>query len=77
MATNREEATVKLQQILEKGLIRHVTNDRSFEDAYLFYKFKSSSDEEIHITVLPDPLTFQALALVRLSAASAIGIKRR
>ena len=37
MAVNREEATVKLQQLLETGLIRHVTNDHSFEDAYLFY----------------------------------------
>lgn len=41
----RSQAVRIGQQLLEAGWIRHVTDDHSFQDAYLFYHFPSASSQ--------------------------------
>jgi len=41
LVETREDAVELGKQILEEGLISHVTNDHDFEDAKLFYRFKA------------------------------------
>jgi len=55
LSPSRENGVSVGRQLLKHGLIRHVTDDHDFEDAYLFYTF---SDQEGPPTNVNDDATF-------------------
>jgi len=69
MVDNREEAMAKLEQLLQAGLIHHVTRDHLFEDKNLFYRFTSVGDIKKSIdTIAVLPTTPTGHDLVRYAA---------
>lgn len=69
LAENRREATAKMEQLLQAGLIHHVSREHLFEDKNLFYRFTSVGDIKKSIdTISSLPTTPTGHDLVRYSA---------
>ena len=46
LASDRGEAVIYGDRLVQGGVIQHITNDYEFRDEYLFYRFLQKSPEQ-------------------------------